>query len=281
MGERDTAEMRADADDHEPLVMTLLDARRVRLRIGQARDSDLLRFLDFLLGAMEDEDRLRSPEHLDDLPIGDRSEIDVDWCSRRDGRGVRIHLRDQRNQGGSSAYRADGASGDIKEVAARVPRRRHGRHVLGPLLRLAYSSARGLNPDRSPLAAGRPRLRQPRKGRTARRWRSIGTLAVIAQARKGPTNKAGHRFCARPGSKCYICAHSSRLNGGLIACAPAKIGRINRLYRPAWAEAWRSPVPPSGSPFTSRTSRRIPGRFSGSAPASALRFISSSLPASR
>src|SRR4029450_11703997 len=58
MGEWDTAEVRADADDHEPLIVSLLDARRVRLRIRKARDIDLLRFLNFLLGAMEDEDRL-------------------------------------------------------------------------------------------------------------------------------------------------------------------------------------------------------------------------------
>src|SRR6185295_16070812 len=74
--ERDTAEMRADTNDHEPLVMALLDARRVRLGVGQRRDVDLLRLVDLFLGPMEDEDRLRAPEHLDDLPVGDRSEID-------------------------------------------------------------------------------------------------------------------------------------------------------------------------------------------------------------
>src|ERR1044071_8840519 len=94
MRERNAAEMRADPDDHQPLVMTLLDARRVRLRIGQRCDIDLLCLLDFLLRAMEDEDRLRAPEYLDDLSIGDRSEIDLDRRTGRDGRRVRIHLRD-------------------------------------------------------------------------------------------------------------------------------------------------------------------------------------------
>src|SRR5215831_16057186 len=58
--------------------------------------------------------------------------------------------------------------------------------------------------DRS-LAAGRGRTGcgSPGKGRTARRWRSIGTLAVQAQARKSAAGKAEHRFCARPRLKCY------------------------------------------------------------------------------
>src|SRR4249919_1189762 len=109
MCERDTAEMRANADDHKPLVMALLHARRVWLWIGQARYIDLLRLLDFLLRAMEDEDRLRAPKHLDDLTIGYGSKVDVNRCTGRDGRCVRIHLRDQRNKNRRSAHRAHGA----------------------------------------------------------------------------------------------------------------------------------------------------------------------------
>ena len=41
--ERDAAEMGADADQHEPLVVACLDALLVGLRIGQAADVDLLR----------------------------------------------------------------------------------------------------------------------------------------------------------------------------------------------------------------------------------------------
>ena len=58
VGDRDAAEMGADADQHEPLVVALLDARLVGLRIGQAGDGNLLRLFDLLLGAMGDEDRL-------------------------------------------------------------------------------------------------------------------------------------------------------------------------------------------------------------------------------
>src|SRR5262245_39142123 len=150
MRKRDTAEMRADADDDEPLVMALLDAGRIRLRIGKTCDSDLLRFLDLFFGALEDEARLRSPEHLADLTVGNWREIDIERRARSDRRGVRLHLRDQWNQGRGSTHRADRARSDIEKVAARVLRRRHGRHVFGPLLRLAFSSARGWSPDRSP-----------------------------------------------------------------------------------------------------------------------------------
>src|SRR5882724_4249300 len=38
MGDRDAAEMGADADHDQPLVMTFLDPRLVGLRIGQAGD---------------------------------------------------------------------------------------------------------------------------------------------------------------------------------------------------------------------------------------------------
>src|SRR4249919_1787784 len=153
MCERDTAEMRANADDHKPLVMALLHSRRVRLRIGQARYIDLLRLLDLLLHAMEDKDRLRAPEYLDDLSVGDRSKIDVDRRTGRDGRRVRIHLRDERNENRRSAHRADGAGGDVKKVAARVLRRRHGRHVFSPLLRWLVHPALGWNPG--PKSEGR------------------------------------------------------------------------------------------------------------------------------
>ena len=65
------------------------------------------------------------------------AQIDFDRRARGDGRGVGIHLRDQRHQDRSRAHGANGTGGDIKKVAARVLRRRHGRHVLSPLPRLA------------------------------------------------------------------------------------------------------------------------------------------------
>ena len=79
-------------------VLALLDARRVGLRIGQARDIDVARLLDLFLGAVVDEDRLAAPEHLDDLALGDRAEVDLDRRAGGDRRGVRVHLRDQRHQ---------------------------------------------------------------------------------------------------------------------------------------------------------------------------------------
>src|SRR5712692_5042916 len=67
VGERDAAEMGADADQHEPLVLAVLDARLIGLRIRQRTPVDRARLVDLLLAAMADEDRLAAPEHLDDL----------------------------------------------------------------------------------------------------------------------------------------------------------------------------------------------------------------------
>src|SRR5215467_2471194 len=52
MRDRDAAEVGADADQDGPLVMTGLDPRRVRLRVGQLGDVDVLGILDLLLGAV-------------------------------------------------------------------------------------------------------------------------------------------------------------------------------------------------------------------------------------
>src|SRR6476646_3783814 len=141
MRKRNAAEMRADTDDHKPLVMALLDARRIRLWIRQAGYINFLRLLNLLLRSMEDEDRLGAPEYLDDLRVG------------RDGGRVRIHLGDERDEDRRSPHRADGAGGDVKKVAARVLRRRHGRHVFSPLLRWLVHPARGWNPG--PVSEGR------------------------------------------------------------------------------------------------------------------------------
>src|SRR6185437_11250443 len=64
VGERDAAEMGADADHDQPLLVALLDAFAVGLGIGQARDVDALGLVNLFLGAMEDKDRLRAPEYL-------------------------------------------------------------------------------------------------------------------------------------------------------------------------------------------------------------------------
>src|SRR5664279_5040181 len=65
VGERDAAEMGADTNDDQPLIVALFDAGAVGFRIGQTGDVDLAGLLDLLRTAMEDEDRLRAPEHLD------------------------------------------------------------------------------------------------------------------------------------------------------------------------------------------------------------------------
>src|SRR5882672_3473579 len=72
MGDRDAAEMGADADHDQPLIMTLLNPGLIGLRIGKTCDGDRAGLVDLLLGAVADVDRLAAPEHLDVLPLGDR-----------------------------------------------------------------------------------------------------------------------------------------------------------------------------------------------------------------
>src|SRR5665811_86180 len=52
MGDRDAAEMRADADHDQPLVVPLLDPGLVGLRIGKARDGNAAGLVDLLLAAV-------------------------------------------------------------------------------------------------------------------------------------------------------------------------------------------------------------------------------------
>src|SRR5437763_3078713 len=164
MGKRDAAEMGADADKDEPLIVTLLDARRIRLRVGQARDVDLLRFLDLFLAAMADEDRLRAPEYLDDLPLRDRPKIDIDRGAGGDRRGIRIHLADQRPDNGGGADRSDRARGDVEEITACRLSRRNRSH------------SQALSPCRSARARCRPSrtcpTRRPNGGERQHRNRS-------------------------------------------------------------------------------------------------------------
>src|SRR5216684_1963613 len=102
MGDRNAAEMGADADHDEPLVVPLLDPGLVYL----------------LLGAVADVDRLAPLEHLDVLPFGNRRQINFDRRARRNRRGVRIHLGNKRPEGGQSADRSGGARCNKKEITA-------------------------------------------------------------------------------------------------------------------------------------------------------------------
>src|SRR5262249_40055181 len=65
MRQRYAAEVRADADQPQPLIVALLHAFFVGLRIGQTCNIHIARLVDLLLGTMFDEDRLATPEHLD------------------------------------------------------------------------------------------------------------------------------------------------------------------------------------------------------------------------
>src|ERR1700751_2244972 len=75
MGDRDAAQMGADADHDQPLIVPLLDPRLIGLRIRKARERHAAGLLDLLLGTMADVDWLSPREHLDVLPLGDRGEI--------------------------------------------------------------------------------------------------------------------------------------------------------------------------------------------------------------
>jgi hypothetical protein len=107
MRERNAAQMRADADQHLPLVVTFLDALLIGLGIRQAREIDVARLLDFFFRAVADENRLAAPEYLDHLAFGDGRQIDLDRRTGSNGRGVRIHLRNQRHKYSRGADRAE------------------------------------------------------------------------------------------------------------------------------------------------------------------------------
>ena len=156
---------------------------------GRLATSTFARLLDLLLGAVIDEDRLAAPEHLDHLAFDDRRQIDLDRRTGRDGRGVRVHLRDQRPDRRGDADRADGACCDVEEIAACVLGRRCGcrAHSKAPVM---PAPPLALRTDRMPLGTRtaangvRPRWSPKRTSGTIRR-RSIGTLAGGVQGWAG------------------------------------------------------------------------------------------------
>src|ERR1700685_120841 len=79
MSDRDAAEMGADADHHQPLVVAFLDPGLIGLRIAKFGDRHRAGLVDLLLGAVHDVDRLATPEHLDVLPGGNWRQIDFGW----------------------------------------------------------------------------------------------------------------------------------------------------------------------------------------------------------
>src|SRR3954447_26438021 len=159
MGNRNAAEMGADADHDQPLVMAFLDPGLVGLRIGQARERDAARFIDLLLGAVTDVDRLAAPEHLDVLTFGDRRQVDFDRRAGRDCRGIGIHLGNKRPERSHSGDRGGSTRRNKEEITAcRMIRRRRCRHDSKPFL----SSSRWNHPGNASTTTGGCRHRDPR-----------------------------------------------------------------------------------------------------------------------
>ena len=140
----------------------LTRARRPAAGSGRLATLTSLRLLDLLRRAVADEDRLAAPEHLDDLPLGDRGEIDLDRGAGGDGRGVRVHLRDQRHTGPPRrrprrrrrwrCRENRGASAPPKTRSSRpVPLLRHGRILAPAGLRTAENRRRVLRRRGGPI----------------------------------------------------------------------------------------------------------------------------------
>src|SRR5258707_9382695 len=191
MGDRDAAEVGADADDDQPLVVTLLDPGLVGLRIRKARDRHAAGPLVWVCGRVHGVKGLAPPEPLDVLPRGNRRQVDFDRRAGRDRRCVRIHLGNERPERGHSAD-GGGASRCNKEkiTACWMLRRRRCRHDHNPFQAAAGGTAPGnaqtdqgrLPAPASPAAAERP-LFPANRAEQAVQNRSIGTLAGRAQAR--------------------------------------------------------------------------------------------------
>ena len=109
--------MRAHADHDEPF--GLLDARRIRLRIAQFGDVDVLRRLDLLRRAVVDKDRLAAPRHGQPLPDLNRRQIDLGGRQRQRV-ARRVERVDERPDGDRGADRAERAGGQNQEIAPRA-----------------------------------------------------------------------------------------------------------------------------------------------------------------
>jgi hypothetical protein len=156
MAERHAAQMRADADQHQPLVFVLLHPRLVRLRIRKVGKLHRARLVNFLLGAVRDKHRLATPLDGDDLALGDRRKIHFDR-REREHRRIRVHLVDERPGSGGGTDGADHGGRDIKKVSScrllgRLGRRHDSVPALGRLSKRA--------PRREIDAPARPRSRR-------------------------------------------------------------------------------------------------------------------------
>ena len=157
---------------------------------GRLGDRHRAGLVDLLLGPVHDVDRLAAPEHLDVLSVGDRRQIDLDRRAGRDRRSIRIHLGNQRPDRGHSTNRSSGSRCNKEEITACRARRRRCRHNSKPFLSCsrwnrpgnAHTTRRRLPAPATPAAAKRP-LVPANRAEQAVQNRSIGTLAVRAQAR--------------------------------------------------------------------------------------------------
>ena len=112
-GQRHAAEVRADADEHEPLGVD--DARLVRLRVAQRVQRDGARGLDVLLGAPAHEHGLAAPLDRDGLAGGDLGEVDLERGHGQDV-GRRRHREDKLEDGEAEGRGVDEAAAREDEV---------------------------------------------------------------------------------------------------------------------------------------------------------------------
>lgn len=85
VGDRNAAQVRANAEDDEPL--GVLGALVVVLNVAEGRKGDGLLSCDFFGGSVADEERLASPLERDVLAFGDVGQLDLDLGQGQDVSG--------------------------------------------------------------------------------------------------------------------------------------------------------------------------------------------------
>ena len=116
VAQRHAAQMGADADQHDPLVVARLHPRLIRLRLDKLGQLHVLGFLDLLVRAVADEDRLALPEHGDPLADHDRRQVDLDGGQRQHVLR-RVHVVDEGPSDGGRADAGGGAGDQLQEIA--------------------------------------------------------------------------------------------------------------------------------------------------------------------
>src|SRR5215469_6845368 len=81
----------------------------------------VLKSLEGLGSAMQDEDRFVLPTHHDLLSRLNLAEVDLDWATLRKRGSVWIHLLEERNQRCRGAYGGDRRGRNVQEVPSRRP----------------------------------------------------------------------------------------------------------------------------------------------------------------